>query len=397
VSKMASRRPVVVVGATVADVIARPTGGQLILGSSSPGQVSLSMGGVGRNIAEGLARLCVGRGGGEVCEGGPKPILVTVVGDDTNGLLATAHAERVGIDTSLFHTATSATPSYVAVMDEGNDLLAAIADFSAIEELAELTAATRTALRHAPAVVIDANVPLAVLAEIEASIAPVDEGQIVWWEPTSVAKGAVVLDSAVWRRVTHTSPNVAELLAMAHAAEARGCLGSGLVDTKAASEHAARHAPALTEAVAAAVAEEDPGRMLQLLQEPLEAVLLSGGPHSNAAAERHAVVTLGEHGVLLASADMSAASVCRAAWCPAWPLATEPTNATGAGDTLVASVVWQLLSGRSLEHAVAGGTVAAAFAVESLEAVPPSLSAEALSSDAAVAALRVLPLPVRHP
>ena len=65
---------VIVVGGAVVDLVARPSdGSDLILGTSNPGVVVESDGGVGRNVAEVLGRL------------GAKPILYTAVGNDSLG------------------------------------------------------------------------------------------------------------------------------------------------------------------------------------------------------------------------------------------------------------------------------------------------------------------------
>jgi Flp pilus assembly protein TadG len=55
------RGSVAVVGGAIRDVIGKPlTGGQLTHGSSTPGTVTEGFGGVGRNVAEALARLRTG-------------------------------------------------------------------------------------------------------------------------------------------------------------------------------------------------------------------------------------------------------------------------------------------------------------------------------------------------
>ena len=58
-------------------------------------------------------------------------------------------------------------------------------------------------------------------------------------------------------------------------------------------------------------------------------------------------------------------------------------NATGAGDAMMASLVWSFLAGRNLAESCAAGTAAAAIAVESEETINPSMSAEAVLARAA--------------
>ena len=61
----------------------------------------------------------------------------------------------------------------------------------------------------------------------------------------------------------------------------------------------------------------------------------------------------------------------------------EMRNATGAGDAMMASLVWSFLAGRDLAKSCAAGTAAAAIAVESEETINPSMSAEAVLARAA--------------
>ncbi|MBD9252103.1 hypothetical protein EGR95_04305 [bacterium] len=61
----------------------------------------------------------------------------------------------------------------------------------------------------------------------------------------------------------------------------------------------------------------------------------------------------------------------------------EMRNATGAGDAMMASLVWSFLAGRNLAESCAAGTAAAAIAVESEETINPAMSAEAVLARAA--------------
>ena len=117
-----SGRPVVV-GGSVTDLVASPVAGTcLIPRTSSPGTLMLAPGGVGRNIAEGLARL------------GAEPLLLTAVGDDAFGEQLLAHAAELSAAGTPFHSdgvrlvEGGRTATYTAVMDETNDLCAAVAD-----------------------------------------------------------------------------------------------------------------------------------------------------------------------------------------------------------------------------------------------------------------------------
>jgi len=83
---------VVVIGGCVQDVLATGKAGVRIeMGTSNPGKVTTSSGGVARNIAEVIGRL-----------GGCVHVqLVTVVGNDNAGRDLLEHARLAGVDVSL--------------------------------------------------------------------------------------------------------------------------------------------------------------------------------------------------------------------------------------------------------------------------------------------------------
>ena len=89
---------------------------------------------------------------------------------------------------------------------------------------------------------------------------------------------------------------------------------------------------------------------------------------------KNVYLTMGEAGVCIANASESAFLKCT-------PLPM--VNATGAGDAMMASLVWSFLAGRDLAESCAAGTAAAAIAVESEETINPSMSAEAVLARAA--------------
>ncbi len=80
-----------VVGGVNVDIAGLPDS-RLLMGDSNPGRVTLSPGGVGRNIAESLARL------------GARVDLVTALGDDIHASWLRAGCERAGIGLGLAET-----------------------------------------------------------------------------------------------------------------------------------------------------------------------------------------------------------------------------------------------------------------------------------------------------
>lgn len=104
-----SRSPrVAVFGGAVADIVSKPPNGTpLTPATSTPGVTRQSFGGVGRNVAEGIARVLGGRLGGtgeagasRSCtdsSGGADVTLVSVVGQDDAGKALVAGCEEAGV------------------------------------------------------------------------------------------------------------------------------------------------------------------------------------------------------------------------------------------------------------------------------------------------------------
>ena len=149
---MTGREPyVVVIGGANVDVKARSTG-HAVSRTSNPGTAVLGAGGVGRNIAENLARL------------GTSTHLVTAVGTDALGdqLVESTRAAGVGVE----HVARLDVPTgcYTAVLDHDGELLVAIASMAATEAIgaAEVEAAADL-ISGAALVVLDGNLGTAAL------------------------------------------------------------------------------------------------------------------------------------------------------------------------------------------------------------------------------------------
>jgi pseudouridine kinase len=139
---------VLVIGAMAVDAKGKPNR-SLVPGTSTPGTVRLSVGGVARNIAENLARL------------GLHTVLLSAVGDDPIGhLLLDATAES-GVDVEHVVKSTAyRTCTYLAVLDRNGVPAHAIDDMVGIESLTPgLIYRKRALFRDASMIVLDANVP----------------------------------------------------------------------------------------------------------------------------------------------------------------------------------------------------------------------------------------------
>jgi len=147
----------VVVGGAAIDITGFPRG-QFRLGESTPGEIRTAFGGVGRNIAENLARLRI-------------PVkMLTALGDDSYGHGLRHESEKIGIDLShALMPKRSGTATYLAILDEEGDMKAAIASMDIFERITpDYVRQHDRLLRGAAAIVVDANLSpptLTMLAE----------------------------------------------------------------------------------------------------------------------------------------------------------------------------------------------------------------------------------------
>ena len=242
--------------------------------------------------------------------------LLTAVGGDSRASQVEESCKELGIDLShALRVPDGRTSTYVFVGDSDGDMAIAVSDMEICKKLTpDYFASQLDLLNGAAAVVVDANLP-------RESIAYLTEHCTVpvFIDPVSTVKAEKL--HGLLGRVHTLKPNriEAELL-------------SDVKITDDASLHKAAEA---------------------LLAQGLQRVFIS----------------LGGDGVLAAQKDeMQLVPICKA----------EMRNATGAGDAMMAALVWSFLSGQSLTESAASGTAAAAIAVESEETINPNMSAEAV-------------------
>ncbi len=162
------------IGGANIDVVARSEG-PAVLRTSNPGHAGASMGGVGRNIAENLARL------------GTPVSLVAAVGDDAHGRRLIAETAATGVDTSQVRLSRHATGLYTAVLDNTGELVVAVSDMAATDALdPDHVAAAAALVATASVVVVDGNLALATVDH--ALVLAADHRRKVIIEPVSVAK-----------------------------------------------------------------------------------------------------------------------------------------------------------------------------------------------------------------
>lgn len=193
--------PVVVVGGANMDVKAQ-TGSAPILGTSNPGTQGWTPGGVGRNIAENLARL------------GQRVELVAAVGDDPVGRDVVERTRQAGV--GVGHVLGSAHPTgvYVAVLDDAGELVIGVSDMAATDELTVAAVAVeRDLVAGARLLVVDGNLPEPVVGWLLDVAA--ETGVPVVIDPVSVPKAAHLRTTLTTDRpVLALTPNLDELAAV---------------------------------------------------------------------------------------------------------------------------------------------------------------------------------------
>lgn len=138
---------VTVVGGINADIIGTPTN-RPIMHDSNPGTNTLYPGGVGRNIAENIARL------------GIKVKLLSAVGDDFFGQFILKISEEAGIDVSdVLIAKDNETSTYVCVNDEKGDMHYAVNDMNIMDVITpEYLRSKIDIINNGAALVIDTNI-----------------------------------------------------------------------------------------------------------------------------------------------------------------------------------------------------------------------------------------------
>ena len=188
---------IIVIGGANIDIKAR-AGGKYIAGTSNPGTVSFTPGGVARNIAHNLGSL------------GVNVALISAIGNDPAGEIALAATKAAGVDLSLCLRGEAATGSYVAVLDEKGELVSAVNDMRILESLKpESVKPHRAELDAAKFIVVDCNTRPDLLDYLALNFS---EKLIV--EPVSVSKSQKLLTLLDKHEVFLATPNRDQLKAL---------------------------------------------------------------------------------------------------------------------------------------------------------------------------------------
>ncbi len=155
---MDNNKYILVIGGSNADLIGSSET-KIVPADSNPGSVSIAAGGVGRNIAENMSRLEL-------------PVkLITAVGNDYFGEFLKSECLHAGINIDSMITSDKLpTSAYLCIMNEQNDMFAAVNDMQIMGELSpQIIENSRSLIRSAAMVVIDNNISLETFAAIKAA------------------------------------------------------------------------------------------------------------------------------------------------------------------------------------------------------------------------------------
>ena len=163
---------VAVIGGVNIDIGGRPNR-PLIERDSNPGKVSISLGGVGRNIAHNMSLL------------GLHVRFLTAFGDDLHAQRIEASCADLGIDISHARkVAEASTSTYLYLNDADGDMVLAVSDMEICERITpDYIASNLSLLNNAQVVVVDGNLPAETLNYLaEHCTAP------IFADPVSVTK-----------------------------------------------------------------------------------------------------------------------------------------------------------------------------------------------------------------
>ena len=191
-ARLRTEAPVFVIGAVNMDLAGTPTN-PLREGDSNPGRITLTPGGVGRNIAENLSLL------------GRKVSLITIMGEDPYAGIIREHCLKAGIDLQYsFTEPRESTSAYLCINGQDGDLNVAVSDMSICDKLTpDKLEPLLPVLNHGSMVIADANLPEETLAWLAKHITVPMAA-----DPVSVSKAARL--RPLLSRLTLLKPNVPE-------------------------------------------------------------------------------------------------------------------------------------------------------------------------------------------
>lgn len=316
---------VVVIGGANIDFRGKPVGEVLERHTSNPGKINVSSGGVGRNIAHNLALLNV-------------PVtLLSAVGDDEEGIRILEETGKAGVKLDqMIISGKYPTGIYLAILDEKGEMEVAVSDMKILEEVSLEYLRSKTYLiKESKIVVVDTNIP-------EESVEYVIDlcnkvGVPILVEPVSVEKARKL------RKVLDGSR------------KGRGS-GKWTVDYITPSEDE-------LESILGAGTERDDNKDIDI-----DVDLVKAAEELKCRGVRNMIVTLGERGIYVSGGGIDEGKKEDSNKFMS-PYRGEVVDVTGAGDALVAGLVYGIYKGYPVEVASRFGLGAAALTISTKEAV----------------------------
>lgn len=315
---------VVVIGGANIDLRGRPIGEVLERHTSNPGKINVGLGGVGRNIAHNLALLNV-------------PVtLLSAVGDDGEGIRILEETGKAGVRTEqMIISGEHPTGIYLAILDEKGEMEVAVSDMQILEEISlEYLRSKAYLIKDSKIVVMDTNIPEESIEYVVDLCNKVKVPLLI--EPVSVEKARKlksVLD--------------------------RSGRGKGSRSGKWVIDYITPSRDEL-ESILGTRAERDDD------DEDIDVV--KAAEELKCRGVKNVIVTLGKRGIYVSCGR--AGEGRKEDWNKFMaPYRGEVVDVTGAGDALVAGLVYGIYKGYSLEVAARFGLGAAALTISTKEAV----------------------------
>ena len=319
---------VVVIGGANIDLRGRPEGAILERYTSNLGRINVGSGGVGRNIAHNLALLNV-------------PVtLLSAVGDDGEGIRILEETGKAGVKMEqMIISGEHPTGIYLGILDEKGEMEVAVSDMRILEEVTvDYLRSKAYLIKESKIVVVDTNIPEESIGYVVDLCNKVKVPLLI--EPVSVEKAKKlrkILDGSGRWIIDYITPSRDEL---------ESILG----------------------------AEIDDDRDIDLVKAAEE--LKCRGV-------KNVIVTLGKRGIYVSYGGAGGSSeggqdelACKFMA----PYKGEVVDVTGAGDALVAGLVYGIYKGYSMEVAARFGLGAAALTISTKEAVRRDLREGLLKS-----------------
>jgi len=327
---------VVVIGGANIDFRGKPVGEVLERHTSNPGKINVSSGGVGRNIAHNLALLNV-------------PVtLLSAVGDDGEGIRILEETGKAGVKLDqMIISGKYPTGIYLAILDEKGEMEVAVSDMKILEEVTvDYLRSKAYLIKENRIVVMDTNIPEESIEYVVDLCNKIKVPLLI--EPVSVEKAEKL------RKVLDGSR------------KGRGS-GKWTVDYITPSEDE-------LESILGAEAEID---------DDVDIDIVGAAEELKGRGTRNVIVSLGKRGIYVSCgggvSDFSEGKQGKSGKFM-MPYKGEVVDVTGAGDALVAGLVYGIYKGYSLEVAAKFGLGAAALTISTKEAVRRDLREDLLRS-----------------